>query len=93
MKYTAKVVGVRTLVIGLGDFLSKVQALTLEISPGKLMSYDNYRSMRVDSICAYNGLKTLGIVPTEMEAVVPGYLTDRGRHRRYDDFRSLMRRN
>ena len=91
--YTARVIGRRTVVIGLGDSLSKVQASILEVMPGKPMTYDNYLSMQTDSVCRENGLEMLGITPTEMETIVPGYLTDGDRHHRYDDFRALPRRD
>ena len=91
--YTAQVIGVRVSVISLGDVLSKVQASILGVMPGKPMTYDNYLSMQTDSVCRENGLEALGVTPTEMETVVPGYLTGPYAHHPYDDFRARPRRD
>ena len=92
VRYTAQVTGKNTRVLGLSDTLSKIQARMLEFTPGKPMSYDNYLSMKVDSVCACNALETLGITPTPMESIVPGYLRGAGRRGRYDVFRRQARR-
>ena len=42
--------GHRRPIIGLGDTLSYLQALVLEFLPGKLMTRDNYHSMKVDNV-------------------------------------------
>jgi uncharacterized protein YbjT (DUF2867 family) len=74
----------RRWVIGLPDSLSYLQALTLELLPGKLMTRDNYDSMQVDNVTSQPF--PFGIVPAAIEAIVPAYLgTDspRGRYRAY----------
>ena len=90
--YVAQLTGARATVIGLGDRLSRIQALMLERVPGKPMTYDNYLSMQADSVCKENGLYALGIEPTALETIAPGYLGD-ARNRRYDGFRRLARRD
>ena len=72
--YTAGVTGRRRLIVGLGDRLSRLQALVFERFPGKPFSTDNYLSTKVDSVCSCNGLERLGIVPRSVESIVPGYL-------------------
>jgi NADH dehydrogenase len=57
--------------------LARVQALAMECLPGApLMSRDNLDSMRVDNVAvgALPGLASLGIVPTAVGSVAPGYL-------------------
>ncbi len=87
VQYTAKILGRRTRVIGLGDFGSRMQARTLEILPGKPFSHDNYLSMQIDSLCEENGLEALGIHPTDVDTVVPAFLGNQSSRRRYGEFR------
>jgi len=56
--------------------LTKVFAFFLELLPSPMLTRDQLRSMEVDNVVseAGNGLEKLGITPTPMEAVVPGYL-------------------
>jgi NADH dehydrogenase len=56
--------------------LTKVFAFFLELLPKPMLTRDQLRSMEVDNVVseAGNGLEKLGIVPTPIEAVVPGYL-------------------
>lgn len=86
---TAEYIGRPTLVIGLGPGLSKLQARLLEWAPGKPFSLDNYWSLQHDSLCREDGLGALGITPTAVEAVVPGYLAGRTQRHRYN----LLRRH
>ena len=51
VEYAAHVTGHDPAIIGLNDSLSYLQALMLEFLPGKLMTRDNYYSMKVDNIC------------------------------------------
>jgi NADH dehydrogenase len=55
--------------------LGRLQALFFECLPGDpLISRDNLASLAVDNVCSAPMDPELGIVPTSMEAVVPGYL-------------------
>ena len=38
-------------IIGLSDWLSKLQATALQFVPGKPFTMDNYKSLQVDSVC------------------------------------------
>ena len=78
--------GHRRPIIGLGDTLSYLQALTLEWLPGQLMTRDNYHSMQVDNVSAEPF--PFGIRPAALEAEAPTWLaqaTPRARYRAYRD--------
>ena len=90
--YTREQLGLRCKIAGLGDGLSRLQARMLGIMPGKPFSLDNYYSLQQDSICSANALPTLGITPTPIAAVVPGYLANRTTRGHYDTFRRQSRR-
>jgi NADH dehydrogenase len=73
-------------VIGLSDRLSFFQAWAMEYKPGeKLMSRDNYNSMKVDSVC--DSPFPFSIQPTPLEAVAPVYLRGTSPRSRYSWFR------
>jgi NADH dehydrogenase len=72
--YTARLIGRRPLVVGLPDSLSRLQANLFEYLPGKPFSRDNYLSLQRDNVCSGPIAPELAIVPTPLEAVVPGYL-------------------
>ena len=88
VRYVIATLGIRCRVIGLGDWLSYLQAWVLELLPGKLMTRDNYYSMQVDSVCDCAFPAVFGIQPTPVEAVVPDYLADDTPRSAYLRFRS-----
>ena len=91
--YTAQCLKLRRYVLPLNARLSLLQAQVLEHVPGKPLSLDNYRSLQIDSVCGgENGLLSLGITPTAVESVVPGYLAERGQRGLYRKLRALARR-
>lgn len=92
VNYTREQLGLRCRIAGLGDGLSRLQARVLGSMPGKPFSLDNYYSLQKDSICSANALPTLGITPTPIAAVVPGYLARRSARGHYDAFRRHSRR-
>ncbi len=93
VEYTAEVLDLRRLVLPLPDWLSRLQANLLEFAPGKPFSRDNYLSLQVDSVCHGElGLEQLGITPTALETVVPGYLAGHNSRGRYRDFRASAHR-
>lgn len=74
-------------IIGLNDTLSYLQAFGMELLPVKLMTRDNYYSMKVDSVCHCDF--PLGIQPSALEAVAPAWLTPGVSPRtRYQRFRN-----
>lgn len=73
--YTARCQRRRLLLAGLNDRFSRLQAKLFEWLPGKPFTMDNYLSLLTPSVCGeHNGLLELGIHPTDVDAVVPGYL-------------------
>ena len=80
VSYTAAVCGLRRRVLGLPNWMSRLQAHLWGFVPGKPFTLDNYLSFQVDSIC-----QGAGHCPTTLESVAPGYLR---KHSDYDTFRS-----
>ena len=82
-------------VIGLPGGIAAVQATLMELMPGEpLISRDNLASMTVPSVASGTlpGLDALGIRPTAMSAVAPGYLSRGQGPARLDGFRARARR-
>lgn len=75
--YIARQLGMRKTILPLPDWASRLQARLLQFAPGKPFTPDNYRSLQTPSVCHCNRLAELGIRPTPMDAVVPGYLMPR----------------
>ncbi|MGH8633156.1 MAG: complex I NDUFA9 subunit family protein [Burkholderiales bacterium] len=91
VEYVGTVIGRRRLVVGLNDALSYCQALVLELLPVKLMTRDNYYSMKVDNVCSCDF--PFGIAPAALEAVAPSYLGQRTPRARYQRFRGQAHRD
>ena len=77
VEYVARLIGKRVCIIGLNDALSYLQAATLEFVPGKPFSLDNYRSLKVDSVCDKGFPEVFGITPSSLEQIAPAYLAPR----------------
>ncbi|MGH8701801.1 MAG: complex I NDUFA9 subunit family protein [Burkholderiales bacterium] len=91
VEYVGMVTGRRRLVVGLNDTLSYCQALAMELLPVKLMTRDNYYSMKVDNVCDCDF--PFGITPAALEAVAPSYLGRRTPRSRYQEFRERGHRS
>jgi NADH dehydrogenase len=90
--YTRDTLGLKKPVIGLGDTLSRWQARLLGLMPGRPFTMDNYHSLQHDSLCTDNALPVLGITPTSIKTIVPGYIAGRNLRGRFHAFRQLARR-
>ena len=76
----------RRIIIGLNDLFSYWQAWWMEWLPIKLLTRDNYYSMKVNNVCACEFPAIFGFKPTSMRGIIPQYLTGftprmRGRRR------------
>lgn len=91
VEYSAHVTGHDPAIIGLSDGLSHLEAAVMEILPGKLMSVDNYYSMKIDNVCDCTKPSDLtevwGIQPTALEEVAPLYLAHQNPRERLDHLR------
>jgi uncharacterized protein YbjT (DUF2867 family) len=85
VEYAGETTGHPRPVLELGDRMSYVQARILELAPGKLLTADQYYSMRVDSTSA--AALPFGIEATSMESVAPSYLTGVYPRSRFGAFR------
>lgn len=87
--------GHERMVVPLPDALGRLQAALMRLAPGEpLMSADNLDSMRVPNVAAgiWPGLAALGITPSSLEAIAPGYLGPHQGAARFDAWRAGARR-
>jgi uncharacterized protein YbjT (DUF2867 family) len=70
----AKITGRGRVVVGLPNFAAFIQALLMNFVPGRPFSTDNYRSLKVDSVCTEDGFAKLKIQPHSMAASARQYL-------------------
>jgi NADH dehydrogenase len=82
-----KVTGCERPIIGLGPALSYLQALFLELSPVKVLTRDNVRSMQVDNVCRCGWPEVFAFKPSALDAILPTYLSA-GPRSHYDRFRA-----
>jgi uncharacterized protein YbjT (DUF2867 family) len=83
--YVGRTTGRARPVIGLNDALSYWQAYFMEWMPVKLLTRDNYYSMKADSVCRCEF--PFGIQPAALEAVAPAWLGQQTPRARYRGFR------
>lgn len=88
---TGDAIGCRRPIIGLGKTASYLQALAMELSPIKVLTRDNVRSMSVDNVCGCGWPEVFDFRPAPLEAVLPNYLGST-KSRAYDGYRSRARR-
>jgi NADH dehydrogenase len=76
VELVCSITGRRRLVIGLPDWLSYLQARTMELLPVPLLTRDNYYSMQVPSVCEC--AFPFGIRPVALQAAAPAWLAPSG---------------
>ncbi len=79
VRLTARAAELPCHIWALPDALARLQALVMGFLPGKPFSTDNYRSLKVDSVCREDGLKRLGVVPASFSARVALWLAPQTR--------------
>ena len=89
VRWTAELIGKRRWIVPLPDALGFMQATVGEWLPGKPISRDNFRSLKVDSVGTHDGLAALGIVATPMDVVVPPLLRGDDWQHRLDRYREM----
>jgi len=89
VRLTARQLGLKRLVLPLPDALGRLQGLLFDFVPGKPFSSDNFRSLKLDSVGAIDGLHQLGIPPTRIGQQLPAILgSPAGKQPRYDRYRA-----
>lgn len=74
VELVADLSGHRRWIMGLPDFLGRLQAFCMDFVPGRPFSSDNYKSLTVDSVCEDQGLESLGISAQAMPGIASTYL-------------------
>lgn len=92
MEAVMKTISVQRPIIGLSTRMSLLQGSFMQLLPIKLLSRDNVKSMQVDNICQQPMANELGVVPTDMFAVISGYLVENNPRGAYDQFRAAAGR-
>ena len=77
IEFTARATDRHRLIIGVPDWVARLQGRVLQHLPGPLFTLDNYYSLQVDSVCECNGLERLGINPAMLESVMRVLLSER----------------
>lgn len=88
VRYTARGMHLKRLVIPLPDVLGRLQALAMDLVPGKPFSTDNFLSLKTDSVGGIDGLYRLKIEKTPVAAVIPQILFPLGKQSRLDRYRA-----
>lgn len=86
VEFVGRITGHARPVIGLNDTLSYWQAFAMEWLPVKLLTRDNYYSMKIDSVCRCEF--PFGIRPAALEAVAPAWLALQTPRMRYQRLRN-----
>jgi uncharacterized protein YbjT (DUF2867 family) len=72
--WVGKLTGRRRWIVGLPNVLGWTQGLVMNFVPGRPFSSDNYRSLKIDSVCSEDGFAKLKLKPQSMLASARQYL-------------------
>lgn len=75
--WLARQLDLKRRILPLNDVFSYTQAAILQFVPGKPFTLDNYRSLQVASVCKEGFPAIFGIIPSQIENVVPAYIHDK----------------
>lgn len=71
VEFVAATRGYKRMIVPLGDLNSYLQAWALEFSPVKMLTRDNYLSLKTDAICSCPFPEVFGFAPMPLEAEAP----------------------
>jgi uncharacterized protein YbjT (DUF2867 family) len=74
VELVAEIRGKRRMITPLPDSIATLQALVLERLPGKLLTRENLRSMKIDYVCDGPFPAVFGFEPAALEAIAPEFL-------------------
>jgi NADH dehydrogenase len=74
VQLVAKVTGRRRWIAGLPNALGRLEAAVCDFVPGRPFSSDNYKSLKVDSVCTEDGFERLKLKPHSMAASARQYV-------------------
>jgi NADH dehydrogenase len=74
VEYVAEVKGFKRSVMPLSDEMSSLQAMLLGLMPVKMLTYDNFLTLKTDAVCGCPFPEVFGIRPSALEAEAPLYL-------------------
>lgn len=87
VELTARALGLRRVIVPLGEGASYAFARLMELKPGtKIMTRDNHYAMLTDNVCDEQCPYPFG-TPTALDSVI-GYLREDGPRRDYDGYRA-----
>ncbi|MGE5027438.1 MAG: complex I NDUFA9 subunit family protein [Betaproteobacteria bacterium] len=81
VELVAQIRGQKRLVIPLSDGFSSLQARLFGLLPVKMLTHDNYLTLKTDAVCDCSFPEVFGIQPAALEAEAPRYLTASSRAR------------
>ncbi len=93
VQFTAKQIGVKKQVWGLGNGLSSMQATMMGFLPGKPFSRDNYKSLQVDSVCDDEFPAVFKVELSSVETVMSKHLACKNLRGRFYGLRTYAKRN
>lgn len=71
VEHVAATLGYKRMIVPLGDFFSYLQAWMLEFAPVKMLTRDNYRTLKTDAVCNCPFPAEFGFQPMPLEAEAP----------------------
>lgn len=87
VEFVARIKGLKRSVMPLSDEMSSLQAILLGLMPVKMLTHDNYLTLKTDAVCGCPFPEVFGIQPAALEAEAPRYLaaTELPRFKRFID--------
>ena len=86
----AKIHSINRKIIGIPKILAYVQAFIFTyIVPGKILTFDNLKSLSIDSVCTKNDLKLIGLLDlSELSLKMKEYLNKDDQQKKFSNLRN-----